>query len=46
MQIKFEAKKLKEANEYVDLLEPKKRKNKKKKKIKYSFIKKIFDFLF
>ena len=43
MQIKFEAKKLKEANEYVDLLEPKKRKSIQKKD---SFAKKIFKFLF
>jgi len=44
MQIKFEAKKLKEANEYVSLLEPKKRKKKNKKRKGNSFIKKIFDF--
>ena len=48
MQIKFEAKKLKEANEYVDLLEPK---NKKKilgdKEGKSaSLFKRIFGFLF
>jgi len=46
MQIKFEAKKLKEANEYVNLLEPKKRKKKQKKLKKSSFFKRIFDFLF
>ncbi len=46
MQIKFEPKKLKEANEYVDLLEPKKRKKRGNKKKKRSFFQKIFDFLF
>jgi len=46
MQIKFEPKKLKEANEYVDLLEPKKRKKKQKKQNKSSFFKRVFDFLF
>ena len=46
MQIKFEAKKLKEANEYVNLLKPKKIKKKQKKRKKSSFFKRIFDFLF
>ncbi len=46
MQIKFEAKKLKEANEYVNLLEPKKIKNIQKNRKSSSFIKKIFNFLF
>ncbi len=45
MQIKFEPKKLKEANRYVDLLEPKKKRRYKKEK-KSSFLKKIFDFIF
>ena len=48
MQIKFEAKKLKEANEYVDLLEPKKKKiislNQKGKS--HSIFKSIFKFIF
>ena len=46
MQIKFEAKKLKEANEYVNLLELNKDKNIQKKQKKNSFIKKVFNFLF
>jgi len=48
MQIKFEAKKLKEANEYVNLLSPKKAKSKhkKKEKNKASLFKRVFGFLF
>ena len=46
MQIKFEAKKLKEANEYVNLLEPNKEKSIRKKEKKNAFIKKVFNFLF
>lgn len=47
MQINFEAKKLKEANEYVDLLNPSGEKSiKKNQKIKKeSLFKKIFKFL-
>jgi hypothetical protein len=46
MQIKFEATKLKEANEYVNLLTPKKIKKEIQKKEKTSFLKKVFGFLF
>ena len=46
MRINFEAKKLKEANEYVSLLEPKQKKNNIKSKEKTSFLKKVLGFLF
>jgi len=48
MQIKFEATKLKEANKYVDLLNPPKIEMPKivKPKEKKSFLKKLFKLLF
>jgi len=48
MRINFEAKKLKEANAYVNLLTPKKAKHKEpiKKENKSPFFKRIFGFLF
>jgi len=48
MQINFSAKKLKEANKYVDLLNPPKIKMPKvvKPKEKKSFLKKLFKLLF
>jgi len=46
MQIKFEAQKLKEANEYVSLLNPEKKKTLKIKKEKISLFKRIFGFMF
>ncbi len=47
MQINFEAKKLKEANEYVELLNRKKIEKRKEQKIpKISFLKKFFNLLF
>jgi len=46
MQINFEAKKLKEANEYVNLLKPEKKKFLKIKKDKTSLFKRFFGFMF
>jgi len=48
MRINFEAKKLKEANAYVNLLSPKKTitKNTVKEEKKPSFFKRVFGFLF
>lgn len=46
MQINFKAKKLKEANSYVDLLNSSKAKQKTELKKDTSILKKVFNFLF
>jgi len=46
MQIKFEATKLKEANQYVDLLNGKVEEKKIKERKKTSLLKRVFGFLF
>ena len=46
MQINFKAKKLKEANAYVDLLKPPKSKQLEKEEKNSSFFQKLFKILF